>query len=329
MTKRLWLHDSRYIAFFTGGKLRKIASAGGAVQTLCSGRLGGTWNRDGAILFSDRESPLYRVSDTGGTPEPVTKLAAGETSHRWPWFLPDGKHFLFTAFAWGAAPRLWLGSLDGTPPKPLLKMDGNALFAPPGYVLFLREGTLMAQPFDPGRLEFTGPALPAAESVGANGSIGQMLVSVSSRGHLLYRSEATVEKLEWRDRAGKVVGELTAVDVNSKPTPATKSNAHSPAIHNISRFISMRKGAYSSPVFNSFDLIVGYLNVNQRTELDAAPFYCTTETARKPIPAKYGSGRLLSAGWTNRTPEIDPAGRFLYAAVAETETDIVSFDGLT
>jgi hypothetical protein len=113
-----WSPDSKWIAFFSGGKLRKVEVSGGPVETLCDAPIGrgGTWNRNGLILFSPNISqPLYRVADTGGAATPLTQMDAArqEVTHRWPDFLPDGKHYLyFVRAATPAATGVYMGLWD-------------------------------------------------------------------------------------------------------------------------------------------------------------------------------------------------------------------------
>jgi Tol biopolymer transport system component len=214
-----WSPDSRIIGFFAGGKLKKIDVAGGPPITLCdaiSGR-GGTWSRDGVIVFSpDSGTPLHQVSAGGGAPTPVTKLdaARGESTHRWPHFLPDGRHFLFLSRIGpgggsSEGSGVMVGSLDGTTPKLLLLGQTKATYAS-GYLLFVREDTLMAQPFDPSRREFSGDAFPIAEGVQTDTAFSRGVFSVSDNGVLVYQSGQTITgtRLLWFDRAGKQLGQL-------------------------------------------------------------------------------------------------------------------------
>src|SRR5262249_39114365 len=132
-----WSPDSRWIAFFAQGRLKKIDTVGGLPQTICDApnSRGGAWNRDGVILFAaNNPGPLSRVSAAGGEPALLTKLMLGQTNHRLPYFLPDGKHFLY--FALGAAvSSIQVGTLDSSDSRPLLSADSPAFYAPPGYLL--------------------------------------------------------------------------------------------------------------------------------------------------------------------------------------------------
>jgi eukaryotic-like serine/threonine-protein kinase len=214
-----WSPDSRTIGFFAEGKLETVAISGGAARILCdapAGR-GGAWNRDGVIVFAPSIfGPLDRIPDTGGVPVPVTKLARAGSgqAHRWPYFLPDGKHFLY--FVDWSNPKdtrpngIYAGSLEGGPPK-LVSSDlaGNVEFAS-GYLLYVRDRSLMAQPFDARRLETAVPPVSVAEQeVGTDVSFSQSGYSVSENGVLVFQSMAdSASRLAWFDSNGKELGQL-------------------------------------------------------------------------------------------------------------------------
>ncbi len=214
-TYPFWSPDAKYLGFFQQGKLKKIAIAGGPAQTLCdatNGR-GGAWNGAGVIIFSPGPtSELYRVSSAGGAPAPVTHVPGTGAGHRFPAFLPDGTHFLYNAGSdKPETAGLFAGSLDGSAPVRLLPDATNALYAPStipgtaGHLLFRREDTLMAQPFDLNTLKTAGEIFPVAEHVLQGGNIGFGAFSVSANGILLYRSGGAVanRELVLVDRAGK------------------------------------------------------------------------------------------------------------------------------
>jgi eukaryotic-like serine/threonine-protein kinase len=216
-----WSPDSRSLGFFAQGKLKKIDAAGGPALPLCdapAGR-GGTWNRDGVIVFSpDISGPLHRVSASGGASGPVTNLdeTRGDLSHRWPTFLPDGTHFLYLGGATGIreAPAIYVASLESKESKLVLRDSSNVEYAL-GYLVYLRGDTLMAQPFDAGRLETKGEGFPIAEQVQHVGVAGPQILtvgafSVSENGILAYQmGKATgASELAWFDRSGKQLGVL-------------------------------------------------------------------------------------------------------------------------
>ena len=224
-----WSPDSRFIGFFVAAsKLKKIEFTGGPAQTLADvrGSAGGTWNRDGVIVFGG--PGLYRVSATGGTPTPLTTLdeSRKETSHVWPYFLPDGRHFLYLARSVQRENTgVFVGALDSKERKFLLNADSSATYAPPGFLLFLRERTLMAQPFDANKLQVAGEPFPIAEQVGSNSVTGRAFFSVSETGVIAFLSTGAANtQLGWFDRGGKqlaLVG-MSAVDTGLRLSPDEK-----------------------------------------------------------------------------------------------------------
>ncbi len=216
-----WSPDSRKIGFFTeDGKLRKIDASGGPALTLCeaSNGKGGTWNGDGVILFApDFDSPIHRVSSAGGESIAVTVFdsSRADDSHRHPWFLPDGRRFLYYARTSGVAVLegkgvVQIASLDGGEDTTLIRSHSNASFAS-GHILFMRESTLMAQPFDSGKLETTEDPFPIAENVELLGGAMRGVFSASENGILIYQEDADTEfnKLVWVDREGRETGILS------------------------------------------------------------------------------------------------------------------------
>jgi Tol biopolymer transport system component len=195
-----WSPDSRYVAFFVDGKLEKIDAAGGPPQVLCdapNGR-GGSWSRKGEIVFApDIFSGLDKVPSSGGTPAAVTRLdnSKDQASQRWPCFLPDGEHFLFWAGSWIGNTRtagarhnaIYVGSLDGNAPKFLFKCDSDARYAPPGYLLYLKQRTLMARAFNANHLAFDGAAFPLDTDLAYSLDYRLGLFSAARGGMLVYQ----------------------------------------------------------------------------------------------------------------------------------------------
>jgi Tol biopolymer transport system component len=215
-----WSFDSRFLVFAAGGKLKKIDILGGPPQSICdlpNLAQGAAWNREGTIIFAGVNTGLQRVSASGGSAVPLTLLAPGETAHRFPQFLPDGRHFLYLRVSSAAEKMgIFVGYIDAKPEaqstKPLLLsgFQGNYVPSPiggAGWLLFLREGTLLAQPFDPGKLELSGDPIPVASPVGSFAAPTIGLFSVSENGILVYRSGSSgLYRLTWRDTAGNTVG---------------------------------------------------------------------------------------------------------------------------
>jgi len=214
-TYPFWSADSRFVGFFSQSKLKKVDASGGPPQTLCdapNGR-GGTWNQDGVIVFApDNYRPLYRVSSSGGPSVPVTRLDDSklQATHRWPWFLPDGRHFLYRSGTTSSSSQkenngIYLGSLDSNEQRLILGVDTMPAYAS-GYLLFVRETALMAQPFDDKTFQLTGDALPITERVQVDFVLSRAVFSVSQNGVLVSQSGATVladRQLLWYERDGK------------------------------------------------------------------------------------------------------------------------------
>jgi len=218
-----WSPDSRYVGFTADRKLKKIEASGGPVQVLCdvTNAVEATWNRDGIILFADASGAgvgsgndgLQRVSDAGGKPVVVMPPAKDrqETTLRAPYFLPDGRHFLYLA---QLPNTIYVGSLDSTePPKRLLAADSRAAYAPPGYLLFVQQGTLMGQRFDADTLELSGDTFPVAQNTRAStNNNGRAAFGVSDNGTLVYRTGDLLGtagmRIVWLDREGKVTDSI-------------------------------------------------------------------------------------------------------------------------
>jgi Tol biopolymer transport system component/tRNA A-37 threonylcarbamoyl transferase component Bud32 len=206
-----WSPDSQSIAYFADGKLKRIPVSGGSPLTICDAANGegGTWNRDGVIVFAPESAgPLHRVAMAGGLSTPVTTVdkAQGETKHAWPWFLPDGKRFLYLAWNSQTEKRgIWVQSLDSKERTFLRGTDGRAEFAPPDWLLFLREGTLLAQKLDLKNLKLIGDPVSVAEDIRENTSNGRNAFSVSENGVLAYRTggDRGNVQLVWYTRDGK------------------------------------------------------------------------------------------------------------------------------
>jgi hypothetical protein len=218
-----WSPDSRFIGYAFQNRLKKIEATGGAPQTVAdldsAGSWGGgAWNQYDVIVFGGTgpfaTGPLFRVPASGGVPVPITALdpARHETSHLLPFFLSDGRHFVYSRYSADKgkfATATYLGSLDAKPeqqsPRPL--MADYASYAPSadpstGYLLFVREGALMAQPFDNRRMELKGQATPVAD-VGA----GSSFLAAASDVLVFRRTEAAKDQqLTWYDRESKVLG---------------------------------------------------------------------------------------------------------------------------
>jgi Tol biopolymer transport system component len=223
-----WSPDSRSIGFFSEGKLKLMEASGGPIQTICDAPnpRGGAWGAGGVIVFApDIRNGLFRVAASGGSPAPLTRIdEKRHTTHRWPSFLPDGKHVLYLA-ADHARPRsaesgLYVASLDGGEPRRLMASYGSAQYAS-GWLLSVVDTNLMALPFDAGRVTVTGSPVRVAGDVNFDFGVWRGTFSASGNGLLAYQLA----------QAG-VGGQLLWVDLSGRPlsTVGERGDAYSPQI---------------------------------------------------------------------------------------------------
>ncbi len=216
-----WAPDSRQVGFFQDGKLKKIDVTGGPPVLVCEApdARGGTWGRDNVIVFAPQAygGSLSSVPAAGGTPTPVadTKGPGANFSTRWPAFLPDGRHFLFLSGDLSAVGTsklgIYVGELGSPGQQFLLQADSNAFYSPPGYLLFLRGDTLMAQGFDAGSRKLKGDTFPVAEHVASPRQFRLGLFSVSQSGLLVFEAGQVAGEggqFVWLDADGKEIGKV-------------------------------------------------------------------------------------------------------------------------
>ena len=211
-----WSPDGRFVAFFGGGKLKKVDVAGGAVLTICDAEdgHGGTWGLDGTIVFAPAPaSCLHRVAAAGGQPSPATKLdeSRHETSHRYPFFLPDGRHFLYMAANQSGSPdhpanAIRAAALDGSSDEAIVRTASSAIFAA-GALIYERDQVLLLQRFDPDRLKPEGDPVPVGRSAWRP-PFGGSLVTASDRLLICPSASEPSSRLLWLDRSGRTIGSV-------------------------------------------------------------------------------------------------------------------------
>ena len=215
-----WSPDSRSIGFFTIDKLKRVDVGGGpavAVTDAAQGR-GGTWSASGVILFTPNfNSPLFQVPASGGTPAALTHMDAKYTTHRWPWFLPDGKHFLYLAAnhndPTSADTAVYFASLDGKEKRLLVPSRSNAIYAS-GLLLYVRDNVLVAQPMNASSGQFQGDATVLNDDVQVDATLWRGTFAASENGTLLYQPGSAQAGLNmaWFDRNGKQEGTVSTPD---------------------------------------------------------------------------------------------------------------------
>ena len=338
-----WSPDGRFVVFDSGGRLNKLDVTGGLPQTLCdlaNLSVGGSWNRDGDIIVGNIAGGLMRVRETGGTASPVTALdpSRKEELHLLPSFLPDGRHFVYLRVAPGTPDNggVYVGTLDAAPEaqstQRLMPYAVGLTYAAsadsgPGQLLFLREGTLMSQPFDATRLSLAGDPVPVAERVGSFRDGG--FFSASDNGVLVYRTADADSQVTWFDRQGTVTGRASepggfrdaalspdgarAVVSRTNSQDATKADLW---VLDLSRGrgatrLTLGADIAEFPVWSTDGKRIVFTLGNSRLHQKLASGEGDEEEV---LQLSSGSGIVKASGWS-------PDGRFLlYAAAAEKTT---------
>jgi serine/threonine protein kinase len=218
-----WSPDSRSIGFFADGQLKRIDIAGALVRSLADAPVarGGAWASDGTILFAHSSvEPLYRIPAGGGKSQPATELKAPHRGHRYPQFLPDGRHFVFFAFGPTESQGVYVGSLDSMETQRLMDSDSTAFFTPPDYLLFARQGAVLAQRVDLKAFKTIGDPLPVArQATTQTGFVADLALSTSGVGPIAYRPDAGERQLRWVGRSGQQLEFLGGPDAAQPAAP--------------------------------------------------------------------------------------------------------------
>ena len=320
-----WSPDGRNIGFFAGGKLMKIPSAGGPTTTLAEAPnpRGGTWGRDDVIVFAGNYiSGLTRVNAQGGTGEPATALdRTKHSTHRWPWFLPDGKHFLFLAANHtGGDPKqngIYFGSVDNKEARLIVTAESAAQYAS-GYLLYRANTTLVAQPFDPQSGTLSGAAIPLMNNLRDDVGVWRSIFSVSQNGLMVYETgsaSAVKSRLMWFDREGKSVPECDPeekgiVDVRLSPDNKKAAFAGATAIWTC----DLERNTKTRVTFDNQLLLQPAWSPDGKTLMFAAPTAKGGGNFEIRSKAADGSGSektLLPVSTAYHYPAWSPDGKYL------------------
>jgi eukaryotic-like serine/threonine-protein kinase len=328
-----WSPDSRSIAFFAGGKVKRMDIGGGPAVNICDGLIarGGAWSSKGIILFSpNAQQPLSKVSATGGTPTPATRLSDKYTTHRWPQFMPDGEHFIYFAANHnapaGADTGVFWASLDGKDNKFLLHTLSNAIYAA-GYLLFVRENALMAQRFNPSSGVLEGEAMVLNDDVQVDGSVWRGTFTASDNGTLIYQPglASAAMRLTWLDRTGKEIAPVSAPDAYTEVQMSPDDKKAAVVIedqlgiiwiydllHGTRTRFSFGNGAYSSPVWSHDGKRLAYIGPMSGGKGDAVMVKAADGSGEEKqlMPMESNQHAIMQQLW-----DWSPDGRYiLYSA---------------
>lgn len=327
-----WAPDGRSIGFFADGKLKRLDLAGGPPQALGTapdGR-GATWSQDGTIVFAPTTaSPLMRVAASGGPVATLTELdQTRHFSHRWPQALPDGR-ILFFALGLGnsAQSGVYLISLAGGSARRLATTETSALYAPPGHLLLVDQGTLVARPLNL-RTGLLGSPVPIAQRVATDPTIWRSAFSVSAAGVVAHRAiTAARRQLVWVNRSGARIGTVGTIDENNQLSPslspdgshvavqrATESASHI-WVFDKGRDVAIRlrdnPAAEGRPVWSPDGRSIAILGAFQGRQM-------VIET---PLGSLAGNEKVLVSAGKSLTPlDWSADGRFLLFSKSEEKT---------
>ena len=296
-----WSPNNGSVGFFADGKLKRIDVDSGSVRVLATAlACGGTWNADDTILYSaPMFGPISRVSATGGGPAPETRVNVTRTDpphhtrHRLPQFLPDGRHFLYYAAGSPEARGIYVGDLNGSEPRRLLDAHTAAVYVSSGHLLFVRQGTLFGQAFDPVGMVLSGNPFPVDERVAFDPAKYAAAVSASSTGIVIYRAGSAAGRRQflWLDRSGKEIGRVGDPDNADPLDPSLSPDEHRVAL---------------------------YRTVNGRPDI------WLLETGRAAAPSRFTSEEITGvAGAGAIRPIWSPDGsKIVFASIAKKVTDL-------
>jgi Tol biopolymer transport system component len=330
-----WSGDGKSVGFFAEGRVKTIDLESGSVRSVANAAFpsGGTWNRDGVILFvPNAGAPLSRVAASGGDPVPVARVEAPQQSnHRAPQFLPDGHHFLYYVMGAPEVRGVYIGDLESGATRRLLDADSAAVYCAPGHLLFVRQEKLYAQAFDPVRLSLSGNTIAVADGIAVEPVVRIAAVATSGTGSMAYRAGVpqAQRRFIWFDRAGHEIERLGDPEAD---------NAYSPSLSPDGRRIAYYRTINGNADIWTFDVARGMLgrftssNANEINPIWSSDgkhiVYGVNRTGVFDIVQKAidGSGgeQLLLKSAVNKAPlDMSPDGRFLLYRTLDSKN---SFD---
>ena len=323
-----WSPDSQSIGFFADGKLKRIQAAGGPPRTVADAIIGrgGTWSRDNVILFSPNSGEIFRVSANGGEPVPVTRVERPrQANHRFPSFLPDGRHFLFYAQGDAASRGVYLGSLDKPETQRLLDVNEAAVISAGGDVLFVRENSLFVQALDPQRAVLVGDPVRVAEDVTLTDGLNTAAMSAAAVGTLAYRTGAIKGRLAWFDRAGREIA-VVGADFGVASNPELSDDGDRIALDRVvngNRDIWLVDAMGGTPSRFSFNQVPEYDAVWSPDQTRIV--FASNRTGVTDLYQKSSSGAgeevpLFASPQHKRPLDFSPDGRFLLYREFHSET---------
>ncbi|HVT44498.1 MAG TPA: protein kinase [Thermoanaerobaculia bacterium] len=336
-----WSPDSRQIGFFATGRLKTVDAMGGPVQSVCdaaAGR-GGTWSPDGTIVFTASVNGiLMKVPATGGEPTPATEFQKGETSHRWPSFLPDGQHFVYLAM--GDNPSIVRGSLDSTSDHhQVLRANSSALYSRTGHLLYSRESSVIAVPFNPGKGITTGdPIVVVAEGVAFTDRFTSVF-SVSNDGALVYLRGAgfRLSQLVWVDRSGRDQGTIAPPGLFFSPRISHDQRRVAVDLSNVADgqgdiwIWDLQRGVSSRLTYDPANESVPLWSADEKQIIYHGVSSGTSNLYRVPSGGTGVAEELVQDDQEKRPTDISPDGRWLAfnsdgGSGSSTDIWIYSFD---
>jgi len=334
-TLPFWSPDNRSLAFFADNKLKRIDLDGGAALALADAPnpQGGSWGSDGTILYGPTQiMPIMRVPATGGAPQAVTRIPAGQLGHLFPHMLPDGVHFLYTVSGAPETRGVYVGSLTDSATKRIVAGATAATLSSSGYLLFAVDGALFAQKFDPNGLELVGERGRVADSVAtertavAGGPDGMAVSASSIAGPIVYRARPPQDdhQLTWFDRTGKELLRLGTPSVAGLAPTLSPDGRHVA----VSRVVDGNRDIWvldlDRNVFSRFTLDPGvemspFWTPDGRWILFASNRRGVLSIYRKPV-AGGDEEPLLVTEQNINTADISPDGRVMFFSRADPKT---------